>query len=305
MRRMCITLFVAILASVTARAELNGNDDFSGPELSTNRWSQQYGLGACSLTQTNQHLLYFSTGSPTPRDVALRVWQPEVGDFDKDWTVQLDVAIPSMSFQTGQGVQIALFALRADAALSNSNAMTVFLGAGYDFRGFESGIFVGGVKVDSESADSASTAGAVRLRWQAASHTLTAEYDADGAAEGYNWTSLVSRTIGPEAFDWGMSATSKFQVGIFGNSQNLQVQPSDGVSADNFICYPRLRVRPGAGTVVLSWSTNAAGFALQARSPIVQSQSWTNFSQSPGIVGSEYQIEDAVAIREKGYRLRR
>ena len=304
MRHICTTLIVVILALATAKAELNGNDDFNGSALTTNGWLH-WVKGVGLLTQTNQLLLYQTAGAPTANDADLIVWQPEVGDFAKDWSVQLDVNVPTMSFQTGQGVQIALVALRADATLSFSNAMTVFLGASEGFRGFESGMFVQGVKVNSESSGSSSTAGAVRLRWQAASRTLTADYDPDGAAGGYTWTTLVSRTIGPAAFDWGLSATSKFQVAVFGNSQNLQVQPSVGVSADNFICYPRLRARPGAGTVVLSWSTNAAGFALQARSPIVQSQSWTNLIQSSGTVGSDYQIEDFVTLGEKAYRLRR
>lgn len=304
MRYICPTILVAILALATARAGLDGNDDFNGSSLSTNNWLH-WVRGAGLVTQTNQHLLYQTAGAPTATDVDAIIWEPEVGDVDKDWTVQLDVAVPSMTFQPGQGVQMVLAAFRVDPAFTLSNSMTVFLGAGNGFRGFESGIFVGGVKVASNSIDSSSTAAAVRLRWQAASHTLTADYDPDGAGGGYNWTPLVSRTIGPEAFDWGLSATSKFQVVVFGNSQNLQVQPSMGVAADNFICYPRLRVRPGTNTVVLSWSTNAAGFALQARSPIGQSQSWTNFNRSPVTGGPDYQVEDSVTLDVKAYRLLR
>ncbi|MGA2030562.1 MAG: hypothetical protein ABSG87_10885, partial [Verrucomicrobiota bacterium] len=133
-----IPLFAVLVVSFSydAQADLNGNDDFNGIALDTNKWSiSTSGVGL--FTETNQQLEYTTTGIPTGFDLADLFWILEKGNYSSDWIVQLDVSQPFTPTGTGQGVQIGLAVGRADATSYRS---AIFLGAGVDGRLLESNI---------------------------------------------------------------------------------------------------------------------------------------------------------------------
>jgi hypothetical protein len=59
-----------------------------------------------------------------------------------------------------------------------------------------------------------------------------------------------------------------------------------------------------ANTVVLSWLTNAAGYALQS-TPGFSSPSWQGVTNSPTTAGSKYQVTNTTTGGDRFYRLRK
>jgi hypothetical protein len=120
-------------------------------------------------------------------------------------------------------------------------------------------------------AATTATNAAVRIRWTAATRTLSFEYDANGAAGGYTWTLLTARIIGEGGYDWGMADTSQFGVAVFGASYAQDLTLGSSVYADNFLARseiivlaPRLSIVPAAsGSATISWTPAPPGWVLQ------------------------------------------
>src|SRR5262249_23258929 len=151
-----------------------------------------------------------------------RGWILNYGNYTADWSVQLDVNLPNTSFTTGQGIQVGLSTSVKGG--DGSTRMAVFLGAESAGRFIESGLYVNSVRIDSQSINTTSTSAAVRLSWRAATLSLVAEYDENGAIGGYHWTTLVSRNISSGSFNWNMTSASNFVISVFGNSQSITVR---------------------------------------------------------------------------------
>ncbi len=75
------------------------------------------------------------------------------------------------------------------------------------------------------------------------------------------------------------------------------------VTATNNPAAPLLRITLGNTNVVLSWSTNAAGFVLQSRLDVTTNSTWTTMPNTPAIVGNRYQTSDSRGSSTKYYRL--
>ena len=299
-QRSLAGLIVVLVISFAydTRADLNGNDDFNGTALDTNKWSIST-TGAGRFTETNQQLEYTTTGTPTSSDLADLFWILQQGNYDSDWTVQLDVNQPFTPTGTGQGVQIGLAVARAD---DTSYLSSVFLGAGVDGRFFESHLGTTSGST-SQSLVTTATSGAVRFRWSAATQILSADYGGDAAMGGYSWTNLVSWNIGAGAFDWNMNPNSMFEVAIFGNSQSVAVSATNQVFVDNFICIPKLNISQSNNVAVLSWSTNATGFLLESASNLSAQAAWLTVTNAPFVTVSNNAVTNGIATGNRFYRL--
>jgi uncharacterized repeat protein (TIGR03803 family) len=67
---------------------------------------------------------------------------------------------------------------------------------------------------------------------------------------------------------------------------------------------PTLTIVPSGANVVLTWPTNAAGFALQSATNLVSPVIWTNVSPGAVVVNAHYAVTNPVSGTNKFYRLR-
>ena len=66
---------------------------------------------------------------------------------------------------------------------------------------------------------------------------------------------------------------------------------------------PQLNIIRSAGTVILSWPTNYAGFNLQSTTNLLPSAVWTTNLPSPVIVNGQYAVTNPVTGRQQFFRL--
>ena len=100
------------------------------------------------------------------------------------------------------------------------------------------------ISLNSDST-TASTSAAVRIRYDAATTTLFAESDSDGATGGYNFTAFASQNISA----WNMTASSVFQGNALGAAEgNAVITAANSVAADNFQAVPE----PSSAVLLMS-----------------------------------------------------
>lgn|GEM_PF-2106527 len=116
------------------------------------------------------------------------------------------------------------------------------------------------------------TSAAVRISWDADTHTLTASFDENGATGGYVWPPF--RTVDPTLpATWDMDETGAFQIAVVGFSEDTPVSLGDNVFADNFYVIgpslPPIDIQRTAGQIKLAWSRLALDFNLKSSSTLL------------------------------------
>jgi uncharacterized repeat protein (TIGR03803 family) len=66
---------------------------------------------------------------------------------------------------------------------------------------------------------------------------------------------------------------------------------------------PTLSFQKGAGTFILSWSTNSTGFTLQSSTNIEHEALWADVTDIPSVVSSNFVITNTVVPSNRFYRL--
>jgi uncharacterized repeat protein (TIGR03803 family) len=66
---------------------------------------------------------------------------------------------------------------------------------------------------------------------------------------------------------------------------------------------PRLAIAPVGANVILTWPTNATGFALQSATNLVSPVVWTTVSPGPVIVNGQNTVTNPMSVRQQFYRL--
>ena len=233
-----------------------GSDDFTigGPG---SNWDPNFTTSGAGLLQQNgDGVVRYSSSGAGDED---RVWGWQVGlaPLATNWSMQLDVTVPNAISLGGsfRAVGIGLVVLNdADANDTMGSVMEeVSFGDPTEFHNFFSSQEINGVTQPELSASAPSDSGAVRIQWDAGSSILAAQYDADGATGGYNWTTLRSfnPTLGGT---WNMGGSDSFRLALLSYSESVAVSNSDGVMADNFQVVPE----------PASWMAMVGGAALLA-----------------------------------------
>ena len=234
---LCI-IFALLLRVLpgTSHANLNGSDNFNDNSKDLTKWGTDFAdptvvLG--TLTETNQRLQYSATGIPS-QEQAVRPWIANTGSYTSDWNVQMDVNVPILTLGAGQRIQFDLVVWNG-ADVSDNLDLNLRQDS-IQGRGFHSNLRTNAVVQASGPIASTTplTLAAIRIRYDAASTTLFAEW----AVVGTNsFTTFDSRDVA--AAGWGMNASSVFGVGAAGGSRgSLAVSSSDNVSGDNFVATP-------------------------------------------------------------------
>lgn len=234
----CIALSAILTHTTSYGSNFNGSDDFNDNSKDLAKWGTDAifdpGVGSGTLTETSQVLQYTASGSFTIEELA-RPWIANTGSFTSDWSLQLDVNVPTLSLSAGQRIEFGLGVTNGDDP-TDSFRLSLRLDAASG-RQFHSQLRVDGVAQTAVTSTTTSTSAAILIQYDAATTTLSAGYDANGAVGGYNFTIFDSRNI--TTAGWNMTASSVFDVAVGGKSQgSLAISSANNVSGDNFLAVP-------------------------------------------------------------------
>ena len=231
------------LSTATTFAAFNGSDDFNDNSKDLTKWGPDIVSGSAALTETNLRLEYTVAGGTA---TALRPWVANTGSYTSDWSLQLDVNLPTLALTTGQAYHIGLTVRNGDDTTDTFlTALELDNISGTPSRVFLSVLNTNGSNQGEVTSTTTSTSAAVRMRYDAASTTLFSEFDANGAVGGYNFTGFDSRNIST----WNMTASSVFQATVFGGSESgVVITSASGVAGDNFQSVPE----PSSALLLLS-----------------------------------------------------
>ena len=101
-------------------------------------------------------------------------------------------------------------------------------------RMFWADMDVNGTEVVEEFDNTAEINATVRFRWEASGQRLHYEYDGDGAANGYTWTSLTSKPLNQGDTHWEMNSTSSFAIALIAGGEHITITQANDVWLDNF-----------------------------------------------------------------------
>jgi hypothetical protein len=226
-------LFFLLLAASPLSAQFTGSDDFAGETKNAAKWGPDVSGGSGQLTQVGGVVRYTSTGL-TDDDFMAWPWIVGTGALDQNWSIQADVHVPIIALPEGYAAAgIGIGVRNSDNPDDNFTVALENERSPGQAQRFD---YLNGVDVDGEGDDFTHPAtgpnGAVRISWNAATRTLTAEFDADGAANGYQWTPFNS--FNPESGGWLMGPEASLEIFLLGASENVAVTEDHAVHADNF-----------------------------------------------------------------------
>ncbi|MDP6634075.1 MAG: PEP-CTERM sorting domain-containing protein [Phycisphaerae bacterium] len=246
---MILSVGIMLMTCPLAQANFGGSDDFNDNSKDTSLWGDdiiEEDIGV-TLTETNQAVYLIGTAEVNYECDYLRPWIKNYWSYTEDWAVQVEVNIPSVALGAGHGVGLSLEVVNLDDP--EDYAFVYLLQAEYGGNYGSGRDFIAEVKTNEGTvygptfAATSSTNAALRLRWDASDTTLYMQYDSDGAADGFGWTTLDSENLSRDETDWDMGANSAFgvRIGAFletvGDS-SVTISQSDEVKMDNFNAVP-------------------------------------------------------------------
>ena len=308
----CIAL-TAILTHTTSYGNIIGSDDFNDNSKDLAKWGTDIVGGSGTLTETSHVLQYTASGSSDPES-SLRSWIANNLSFTSDWTLQLDVNVPNLTLTRGQRYEFGLQVSNGDHSTDFfTTGLRLNNASGTPIREFHSSFKVNGADqvIGGVNSTTTSTSAAVRIRYDAASNTLFAEFDANGAVGGYNFTTFDSRNIA----GWNMTAISVFNAGAGGISKgNVVISFTDNVSGDNFLAVPvvpepsslpRLNIVLTSSNILrLEWPSLATNFILEASSALPSLTAWTTVTNIPVLDGINLVVTNLTSESSRFYRLK-
>jgi hypothetical protein len=66
-----------------------------------------------------------------------------------------------------------------------------------------------------------------------------------------------------------------------------------------------LNVKPSGNELILSWSTNAAGFALQSTLKLTPPVVWIDSTNPPAVIGGQLTVTNSLSGPARFYRLKK
>lgn len=229
---LCALLFPAVLLG-------DGSDNFNDNSKDASKWGADIVTGHGVLTEAGQRLRY-TCSNGTAEDYVDRPWIATRFPFDADWEVQVDCFNNSSPVAP---LQVNSMGIVLGSPLSGDTDLYLELynsaiGFGSTARtGFFTEMTVEDVSAATEdSGEQFIAAGAIRLSWDSATKVLTCHYDTD-PTNGYQWTPLTTYGLagagGTHNSDWGLTATDRFFLYLFGYSSSMNVSAGQ-MALDNF-----------------------------------------------------------------------
>ncbi len=226
-------LYLLLLGAAPLSAQFTGSDDFASETKNATKWGADISGGSGQLTQAGGFVRYTSAGL-TDDDFMAWPWIVGTGPLDQNWSIQADVHVPIIALP--EGFAAAGIGIGVRNSNNPDDTFTLALenerspGQAQQFNYFN-GIDIGGDGNETNHPASGQD-GAVRISWNAATRTLTAEFDADGAVNGYQW--IPFNSFNPFSGGWLMGPETQLEIFLLGASENIAVTEDDNVHADNF-----------------------------------------------------------------------
>ena len=269
---MVSSVAIMLMTCPLAQANLVGIDDFNDNSKDTSLWGDDITTDdmGITLSETNQAVYMTGTADVGQECDRMRPWIKNTGSPTEDWSVQVEVNMPNIALGESQGLGLGL---RADLGIPNDedeDYAYVYLWYGrYGESPWSGRNFVADVSTDHLDdgptfAATSSTSAAVRLHWDASDATLYTQYDSDGAANGFSWTTLGSADLAGGKTGWDMP----FGVGIRGvlevapgGTSSITISQGDEVKMDNFNAVPE----PSSFTLLAIGALALLGYAWRRR----------------------------------------
>ena len=248
-------------SGISHAQNLSGSDSLIGTIENTTDWkTPDSGVeGGSEFTNTDQGLQY--TDTTTTDDNIDRKWKLNTGSYTEDWSVQLNVTLSGFTLSNDSQV-VAIGLQVSETGNGGSNYMELNLGqsdqTGKDYLTYNTYINTNGVNETSftspdVAATLSGTSGVIQINYDAATQTISTDYDSTGVAG--DWTLLGSTSISSGENNWDMTSTNTFTVAVQGYSDDTIINSADSVYATNFIAVPEpsswAMLTAGAGLLFL------------------------------------------------------
>jgi hypothetical protein len=209
-------LLVQVSPAVTITDNFTVPSNWGPPIIFAPGHNMSVGSGRMNYTSTTTD----NGGAAIPRNAPLL-------PTTQDWSMKVDVHIAPFTI-TAPGPYVDLF-LGFGKTGDEFNTHVIFE--------FDRSLWYGGyydigddVRINGVDAPGlfnvfnlTSPDAALRMDYNAANHTVTYYFDADGAANGYNWTAQGTANLASGTYNLNLSAADTFTVMLVGSSSNQVV----------------------------------------------------------------------------------
>ena len=236
------TYATAITASA---ANFSGSDDFS---TISGSWGPDVTSGSGSFVVANG-ALNLHTPSFSPNEQAARFWKESYGSYTADWSLRMDVSLGTFAMSSSQFASAGMY-VQNQSDVSQDFVRVILRRDGESLRSFYADAYANGTFLGSVWIPTLSTTVSLGLGYDAATHSIMAAYDSDGAANGYLFTPFTATAIDALGSDWHMTSSDVFGVRLLAQT-TLPIEMGQ-LSIDNFFAGPTpLAVVPEPSTIYL------------------------------------------------------
>lgn len=229
----------AVGQDVALNCPCGTGDDFNDNSKDADLWGQDLNFGNGRLSEAGQTLRYTcSTG--TSEDESIRPWVASELPWNANWEVRVDVT--NLTSPTADNQVDSAGLILVDAANDMSQVWAELyvshMGGPPTRSGFYAELDNDDMFVaEADTGVPGTTHAAVRVAFNASTKVVTLSYDAD-VANGYAWVPYASFGLDGSGgangnTDWGLGATDRMAVGLYGYSERMTVA-AGSMSLDNF-----------------------------------------------------------------------
>lgn len=273
-------LGLAMLLARESRA-LTITDNFTDPT----KWGTPYAVPGKNISIGNGRMNYTSTttaggGAGIPRNEPILA-------TTQDWSLKVDVHVDPFTLTSQDQYTDVFLGFGKTGDWFNTHVIFEFDRGWWQSPNdydIDDDVRINGVDAPGLFNVSGLTSpdAALRLDYNAATHTITYLFDADGATGGYNWAAQGSADLASGTYNLNMSATDTFTIFLLGSSEFTTVVAGQAYlsNLEITVVTPAL-TRPVLG---ISWSNDlpklsitgdlGSKYAVECLTSLAASNNW-------------------------------
>jgi len=289
-------------------------DNFNDNVVDATKWGADVVSGNGRLFEQNSRLDYRVAAAAPGFDDAVRPWVGQL-PVDSDWEATVDVHNaynPGTSQYGAVGVR-----LRRPGSTSEEILLEHYIaggaggaiGTGFFTSLQDASNFFGDTYTEYDTLD-----GSLKFAYTAATKTVVASFDRDGAATGFGWQPLASFGLGGSggglaSRNWALSASQRFTLLLYGYSELAPIG-ANLLWLDNFnlktiqLSAPQLAISRTGTNVTIAWPAWATGYTLQMKNDL-SAASWTNLQTPISPNGANFESVVAITSQNQFFRLQK
>lgn len=257
-----------IIASPVAAQTFSGSDDFS---TTTSNWTAIPGDAGGQMSVNYGTLNFTDSGlAINVTSNAVYAWIANSGSYLSDWQAQVDFNL-NLSLRPGE---IALWEMIVTNSADTTDYFVAALKKIYtgvppsaQAYAYTDSAMVSPYVVSQSSTDLVTST--LRITYSAASTTLTASFDGNGATDGYSFTDIHSVNLSTGVTNWSMLPTDYFTLRLqawhtAGSTEATTMMVESTFTADNFLATSGTPV-PEPATYTLLAGLAALGLVVWRR----------------------------------------